>query len=100
MKVIPLLGDSAMEQFLKTAAITAELDRSRGRDTLSRRFSKRIIDLNAAFSANYRELTRSLEARRVLVAERTEAVRQLAQIYRAVRTSLKRQGALGLIPET
>nr|MDJ0841062.1 hypothetical protein [Acidobacteriota bacterium] len=100
MKLVTPLGDGAMEQFLKTASITAELDRRLGRDIVSRRFVNRITHLNNVFSATYKQLTDVLEERRRLVAERTEAVRQLARVYRAVRTSLKRQGALGLIPET
>nr|MDJ0841691.1 hypothetical protein [Acidobacteriota bacterium] len=74
MKLIPPTGDRNMEQFLKTAAATAQLDLDEGRDLVSARFRNRVTDLSTAFAATYKTLSRALADRRVLVSEREQAV--------------------------
>ena len=97
MKLVPPTGDRNMEQFLKTAAATAQLDLDEGRDIVSRRFRNRTTRLSTDFAEAYAALSRALADRRVLVRERETAVRNLVRVYRAVRNNLVRQGALGLV---
>ncbi|MDJ0840507.1 MAG: hypothetical protein QNK37_28610, partial [Acidobacteriota bacterium] len=65
MKLVPPTGDRNMEQFLKTAALTAQLDLDEGRDIVSSRFRNRTTRLSTDFAEAYAALSRALADRRV-----------------------------------